>query len=280
MAGKRVLAAAAVGALLAAGCSAERGRPSPAPPSQEIRATDFADAEWHDAVFGTTVRLVGGRAEVDLDPVFYPGGVSWRLLDAPAYTDIDGDGDEDAAVGLRSAGGQTAATSWYLWLWQDGRAVQVRRPAVSVSRCEGPIESVTAKPGAIGVRLLVAGSPRDTCASGGSVPVTFEVGLRDGWPVRTSPAFGPVETCNPRDLTTELTPPGEVQLRVAGDPSAPAVADRTRYPAVLVDDLVVNPYRLPGRKPTDWHLVLALLPADTGPREVCGWAHVDELLPR
>ncbi|NUT50135.1 MAG: hypothetical protein HOV94_22910 [Saccharothrix sp.] len=265
--------AVVVGAL-AVGCTAQEPS-APGGSSAGMRAFDFGEAEWFDAMSGSTVRLAGGLAEQDPDPVVYPGGIAWRMLGPVAYTDIDGDGDEDAAAGLHGAGGQMFSSAWYLWLWQDGSAVQVRRPIAGVSRCEGPIESVTAKPGAISVRMLMT-EVADTCAGGGAVPVTYDVGLRDGWPVRVAPEFGPIELCNPRDLTDEVVPLGEVQLRVAGDERAPAVGERVRYSRVLINEIGASPY-LPGHDAENWRLALGVLDTDSGPRRVCGWARLAEL---
>ncbi|RSD08627.1 hypothetical protein [Amycolatopsis eburnea] len=256
--------------VLAAGCTA--GTPRPAELSKEIESFPFGDTEWYDAVVDTTLTLKGGLAHRETDGPEYPGGLDWRMLGPPAYTDIDDDGDEDAAVGLYSAGGQMVSQTWFVWLWTEHTAKQVRHPLAASSRCDGFIESVTAKRGAFSVRASLS-EEEDSCASGGGTPITYEVGLRGDWPVRTSPAYGPLETCNTREQTKQVTPARDLQLRVAADDASPPIGSRTRYDAVLVAplDLTVLP---DGKGNFEWLLVTAV----QGAEKVCGWARVADIV--
>ncbi|TWG12299.1 hypothetical protein FHX34_105166 [Actinoplanes teichomyceticus] len=255
----------------AAGC--DDAAPAPRAVSSEIRGFDFGAAEWVDAMSASTVQLTGGRAR--RAPAAAWGGMSWQMLGPSAYLDLDADGDEDAAVGLHSHGGQMFSFAWYIWLWQDGRAVQVRRPIAETSRCAGPIDSVTATPAGFQVRMLITEMGRDDCAGGGSVPVTYVVGIRDGWPVRVAPDFGPIETCNPHELTVPLSPPSAVQLRTAPDDAAPPIGSPARYATVLTTELAVSPY-LSAQERGDWLLVTAVA---AGGHRRCGWARADQVLP-
>ncbi len=270
----RVLLLASVGG--AAGCDAGSETPPP-PASQEIRSFAFDNAEWFDAMSASTVKLTVGLAKRASDSVA-PGGVSWRMLGPPAYADVDADGDEDAAVGLHSRGGQMFSFAWYIWLWQDGRAVQLRRPIAQTSRCGGPIDSVTGTPQGFKVSMLIAEMGPDDCAGGGSIPVAYVAGVRDGWPVRVAPDFGPLETCNPHELTVPLSPPPALQLRTAPDDGAPPIGSPTRYEAVLATELAVSPY-LTKEQRGDWLLVTAVLRERGAERRLCGWARADQLLP-
>jgi hypothetical protein len=105
-----------------------------------------------------TVRLKDGVARRGDDSGIGPlqGGGSWKIAGSPQYSYADGDGDEDAAVGLHTSGGQSANTNWYIWMWQGAAAVQVRPPIVSATRCDRPIESVRAVVGGFALSDLVA----------------------------------------------------------------------------------------------------------------------------
>lgn len=264
--------------MLAAAVGCDAGvEPPPRAVSTDIRRFDFGAAEWFDAMSASTAKLTDGLAKRPPDSVA-PGGVSWRMLGPPVYTDVDADGDEDAAVGLHTQGGQMFSFAWYVWLWQDGGAVQLRRPIAETSRCGGPIDSVSATPQGFEVRMLIAEMGPDNCAGGGSVPVTYVVGVRDGWPVRIAPDYGPIETCNPRELIVALTPPPALQLRTAPNDGAPPVGPPTRYETVLAAELAVSPY-LDEQLRGDWLLVAAVLDEGGGERRLCGWVRADEVLP-
>lgn len=268
----KVIALIATLGILAAGC--DSGEPRSAGLSKEIESFQFGDADWYDAVVDTTVTLKGGLARRATEVPEFPGGLDWRMLGPPAYTDIDADGDEDAAVGLYSAGGQMVSQTWFVWLWDGHTAKQVRHPIATSSRCERFIESVTAQGGAFSVRssILEAG---DACASGGRTPITYEVGLRDGWPVRTSPDYGPLETCNTHEQTKRVTPARDLQLRVAADDTSPPIGTRTRFDTVLVEQWQLT---LPpdGKPDYEWLLVTAV----RGPEKACGWTRVADVLGR
>ena len=256
--------------LLAAGCNS--GESPSHGVLRDIESFPFGDVEWYDAVVDTTVTLKGGLARRDTDDPMYVGGLDWRMLGPPAYSDIDGDGDEDAAVGLYSAGGQMVSEAWFVWLWENDTAKQVRRPIASSSRCDGFIESVTGKPAAFSVRLSLFEN-EDTCAGGGSIPITYDVGLRDGWPVRISPDYGPLETCNTREQVKQVIPARDLQLRVAAGDTAPPIGGRIRYNAVLVEqlDLTMTPDDMGYN---EWLLVTAVQDS----RRVCGWTRVADIL--
>jgi hypothetical protein len=256
--------------LLATSC--DSGSPRSGGLAKDIESFQFGDAEWYDSVVNTTVTLKGGLAHKDTDDPEYAGGLDWRMLGPPAYTDIDGDGDEDAAVGLFSGGGQMASETWFVWLWESHTAKQVRRPIAASSRCDKLIESVTAKRGAFTVRSSLF-EERDNCASGGSIPIVYDVGLRDGWPVRTAPNYGPLDTCNTREQTKQVTPARDLQLRVADDDTSPPVGARTRYDTVLVKD-----WELTRTPDGDGHGAWLLVTAVRDDERMCGWTRVADIL--
>ncbi|GGY93599.1 hypothetical protein GCM10010365_10300 [Streptomyces poonensis] len=235
--------------------------------SREIRKVDFANLEWFDSTFGSTVKLVDGSAwhAAGNDT----GGWQWNLLGRPQFADVDGDGHEDAVAGLASSGDMAMGQAWYVWLWRDGRAQQLRVPVVASTRCDRRIESVTAVPHGFEVQafLFVDG---DSCAGGGSVPITYVVGVRDGWPVRLRPQYGPLDTCDPGKLTVALHPQGKPVLYTSPDVRSPTVEPAAHYDALLVDEYAADPALSPE---LDWVLGIAV----SGDRRVCGWARADQV---
>lgn len=273
-----LLASLASFPLVLSGCSSGGDDPpAPEPPapsvtSREIRGFDFGNAEWFDPSVAETVTLEDGTyirgAGAAVSPM--SGGGEWRIVDGPRFSDADADGDEDAVVALATSGEQSANVGWYIWLWQDGTAVQLHQSIASTTRCSRPVEAVTAVPGGFEVRAYLFQDGMDNCAGGGAVPVTYVAGVRDGWPVRIRPDFGPIETCDPLVLTERTRPGGKVQLRVHPDGRAPEVEPARRYDSLRVDRYALDRYVAPERK---WALTLA----HRGEKVVCGWAHVDQL---
>jgi hypothetical protein len=240
---------------------------TPSVASREIRKVDFANLEWFERTSGSTVKLVDGSAWRAAG--IGSGGWKWKLLERPRFADVDGDGHEDAAAGLELGGDQAAAQAWYVWLWRDGRAQQLREPIVTASRCDRRIESVTAVPHGFKVQafLFVSG---DACAGGGSVPIAYVVGVRDGWPVRVRPHYGPMDTCDPGKLTVALRSQGKVVLYTSPDVRSPTVESAAHYDAFLVDEYFADPVLTPD---SDWGLGIAV----SGDRRVCGWARADQV---
>lgn len=235
--------------------------------SREIRKIDFSNLEWFDAVTASTAKLINGVARREADNE--SGRFEWQLSGPPRYADADGDGYEDAAVGLRANGAQLEAEAWYVWLWRGGQALQLRVPIAQTSRCSRPVESVTAVPEGFRVQVFMAVS-EDTCAGGGSVPITYVVGVRDGWPVRISPHYGPITTCDPRSLTATLHPVGTILLHTSPDVRSPSVEPAVNYDEILVDEYSADPELTPER---EWILGIAV----SGARRVCGWMRADQI---
>lgn len=255
-------------AALLAGCSASA---SPPAPSADIRSADLGGVEWFDSVESTTVKLTGGMSRPQAEMVPSASGFISRMIGPVVYADVDGDGDEDAAAGLQTEGGQRFSSVWHIWLWQDGKAVQVRQPIAEASRCDGAIESVVARPGAFAVSMVIR-DVDDPCSTNGSLPVSYEVGVRSGWPVRLRPEFGPVQTCNPRAQAKELTPAGKIQLHTWPDGRSPGIGEPARPGKVFVESLYVGDRE---DRATKWILVAA---EQQDGRRVCGWARYGEVV--
>jgi hypothetical protein len=256
------------------GCSPGGAAPKKPPPpsvtSRQIRSFDFGNAEWYDSGVLQTVQLKDGGADRgEGSPL--SGGGRWRLLDAPQFADVDGDGDEDAAAGLATSGEQSANTAWYIWLWQDGTARQLRRPIVSTTRCDRPIDGVRVVPGGFEVRMFMF-TEGDACAGGGVTPVTYVAAVRGGWPVRISPDFGPIAGCDPLALTVQVRLRKRIQLRVDADARAPAVEPAAVYDSILAGELTMSPY-LRIEDVGEWALVIAVRDG----KRICGFVRTSDI---
>ncbi|WP_405590033.1 hypothetical protein [Streptomyces sp. NBC_01190] len=234
--------------------------------SKEIRRIDFANLLWYDAMTASTVQLVNGFAQVTNSDL---GKLTWQVSGPPSYSDVDGDGHEDAAVSLKANRAQLVANAWYIWLWRGGRAQQLRLPIAQTSRCNRPIESVKAVPRGFKVQMFMS-VEEDDCAGGGSVPITYVAGVQHGWPVRIEPRYGPIETCDPRALTVALHPSRKILLFTAADARSPVVEPARRYEKFLVTEYDNNPELFPEQ---EWILGIAV----SGARRVCGWVSVDQI---
>jgi hypothetical protein len=234
-------------------------RPATSPlPGGGIRDFDFANAEWSLARTPQPVRFRNGTADL-------PDGAGHiRLLPPPVFADADGDGDLDAAVQVTLSNENYTDETWYAWLWQDGQAIQVRRPIAFGARCSDTVAGVTAAQGGFQVDMKIKRA-KDACASGGTVPVTYVVGVRDGLPVRVQPTIAPAEWCLPEEHTTELPPGTPAVPRLAPLPAAPVVPGATgSYAQIRLNS---------GKTDTDaaghrWYLALL---SGTDGSSLCGW---------
>jgi hypothetical protein len=252
---------------LLAGCGGGDGAKSPAPTAasptaldRSIRQFDFGNATWR--AWSMPVRLANKAATVPDD------GIVWRFAMAsePVYADVNGDGAEDAAAALSDdgGGGNARNTSWYVWLWENGTAHQLDTPVAQHTRCGPFTDAVRGVEGGFEV-LDKAWDASTTCAEGGAAPLTYVVGLRDGFLVRIRPRPAPLEVCNPRDLATPLrVRPGAVAY-LARDLNAPRLPDR-RYEHANVDT------RDDGGG--GWRLALVT----SGAERFCAWLRTDDVI--
>jgi hypothetical protein len=255
--------------LLAAlpGCAAprpgvpHRARFLPARLDRSIERYDFANATWESDAGRVT--LHGGHATLPVadDPE------TADITRGPVFSDVDGDGAEDAAIELHQ-GGQGYTMAWYVWLWRGGTAVQRAEPFIDFSRCSGQVDQVTAVPDGLQVEQEFA-NPDNPCATGGVVPITYTISLRNGFLVQVAPVLGQLP-CDPAYLTRPVTVPGPVTPRAAADDQAPALARDHRYPRAYV-----GTYEEPGSGAVGaWTDVL--LDDGTG-RAFCGYLHTTDV---
>jgi hypothetical protein len=234
-------------------------RPAPSPlPGGGIRDFDFANAEWSLVRTPRPVRFRNGTA--NLSDV--TGHV--RLLPPPIFADADGDGDLDAAVAVNLTDENYTDETWYAWLWQDGRAVQVQRPIAVGARCSDNVAGVTAGQGGFRVDMKIKRA-KDACAGGGTVPVTYVVGVRDGLPVQVQPTIAPAEWCLPEEHTTELPPGTPAVPRLAPFPEAPVVPGATGTYAQIRLNSSKTDTDAAGHR---WYLALL---SGTDGSSLCGW---------
>ncbi len=232
------------------------------PPAGDIRDVDFANAEWWMTRATGPIRLRDGTANLPDDAA--PDGIGGTFqLGLPVFADADGDGDLDAAVGVNLTSGNYAGQTWYAWLWQNGGAVQVRRPIVSGGRCADTVGRVTAAQDGFQVEVKIKRA-KEECAAPGT-PVTYVVGVRDGLPVRVQPAIAPAEWCLPEEHTTELPPGTSAVPRLAPMPDAPKVACASGpYSQIRLNTLKSDTDAAGHR----WYLALL---SGTDGSTLCGW---------
>jgi hypothetical protein len=256
--------------LAAASCSA-RGPARPIPvvvesslPAESVlqRRFGLADARWYDE--GVYRQLRDGRAESDPDPADPSQSYEFRIDGDPVFTDLDGDGDADAAAETFSASGgvNSYSTRVYLWLWNGRRAEQIHLPVFYGGRCGDQIASLRPDPGGLRVDALLK-TPETSCAEGGTVPVSWVVSVRQGFPLRLRPRLSAAVWCNPADFDVNVPPGYHPIARAAPDAGAPPLPVGDRYESV----------RLSRRTEADprgvtWHL--ALLTSPDGATD-CGW---------
>jgi hypothetical protein len=229
---------------------------------KSIERYDFADATWESDAGRVT--LHGGHGTV---PVADDSQTA-EIRRGPVFSDVNGDGAEDAAVELYEEGSQNYSGAWYVWLWQDGTAVQQQEPFIDFSRCSGQVDSVTAVAGGFQVKQEFA-NPDNPCSTGGVVPITYTISVRDGFLVQVAPVLGELP-CDPAYLTVPVTVPKPVTPRAAEDDKAPALAHDHRYPHAYVGS-----YETPeAGEVKPWTNVL--LDDGTNP-PFCGYLHTSDV---
>ncbi|MGC5629667.1 hypothetical protein ACPYO6_15640 [Georgenia sp. Z1344] len=204
-------------ALPADGSGADEPTDAPATeePGASIRDVDLAAQSWRQALTGESVVPAEGD-----------GLRQFTVSDAVAYADVDGDGHEDAAASLQVLDGNAYEETWYVWRWdpESQAAVQVESPIARQSGCGDDVLSVTGEGEVFVVveELRPAGSAAP-CVDGGTIPVTRQVTLEDGWPVLAGGMSGEGGICPQVEYAgDEMWPAGDVEIHAAPtDGSAP-----------------------------------------------------------
>lgn len=211
-----------------------------------IREVDFGELEWTDTHTGTTVTLRDGEGEVrPEDPV------TVVLTGDPAYTDLDGDGDEDALVTLT---GDPDGTEWwshtYAWLWDEeaGAATQVWPALTDDVRCGNVTQDIEAEDGTITVTFLDRRAGGEPCAEEPTVESTRVVELSGTWAYQVEPFRSALGECG--EVASALLTPAEAQLPGAGlhgapDEEVPLVASWDEIDRVALPDEAMRDWGLP-----------------------------------
>lgn len=256
------------GCLVVGGCadsdSAEPGgsAASPIKLDQSIRQFDFGNTTWVVEHPDVQVHLTDGNGTRQYEDLT----IFYQLFGEPAYADVDGDGDEDAAVGITDNGGGNGANSiWYVWLWQDGTAKQLSaQPFAFHTRCSGRVDAVQPVPEGFEV-LDAIWDGSTSCAAGKAKPFSYVISVRDGFLVQVKPRLAPLEMCHPaRQTRRGPAPPGLVGY-LAPDERAPRLAPR-EYREVRFSESA-GPEE-------EWTLVLL----STDDEDFCGWVRTSEII--
>lgn len=202
-----------------------------------IRSFDFGNALWHDYTEVALSRRSGTNAVPIDDQVLLVNGRNeqGRLgpysINAATFADADGDGDEDALVGLNIEN-NAASTTYYLWRWQGGRAEQIRFPAYYSLRCGPQARQISPHRDGFEIRANVR-LPDEPCAADPTVPLRLIVGLRDGYPTQLSPLYGYADHCVREGMLSTLAA-RQLQVRVAPEDAAPVLTDIRPGDRILV----------------------------------------------
>lgn len=246
--------------LMAVGCTDDEPRPVESTKlDQGIRTFDFRNAVWFEY---PDLESHEDGGEVPLRNGEYQRGGSdpFRLGYGPVFADADHDGDEDAVLALE-LGGQGVRLSWYLWVWQDDTAEQVRYPFLRYSRCDYAATEV--RPVADGFEVQTAvPKPERVCAEGATIPVSYIIGVKDSYPVRLRPEKGAPQTCDrPGTVPARVNMP--LSPRVAPEAAAPVIGTPRRY-----DEVTYLPHYRETSASGVWYLGMFV----AGQEKICGWA--------
>ncbi|OZV81745.1 hypothetical protein CA850_11360 [Micromonospora echinospora] len=222
-----------------AGCSSPRtDDKQPDNLDQSIRSFDFKNALWLDypvdeAPALLQLKLEDGKFLGSINSPSSHGEIhTYELSGSPVFADVDGDGDEDAALALQSAD-QGGLLSWYIWIWQDGSAQQLHYPFYRHSRCDAGETEV--HPAEAGFRVSTFLKSRQAaCAEPPTKSYQYVVGLRDSYPVRVRPIPGaPDKDCFAEGMK-EAAVRSPVTARVAPEEAAPEIEEAKVYDRVEV----------------------------------------------
>lgn len=158
-----------------------------------IEHFDFANAAWYDAQTGTTLKPGSNSSPAS--------GSAWWKVDAASqgnptqYTDLNGDGYEDAVAWLTTGKGTDYWHYAYVWLWDPSTrtAHQLNYPITDDKNCGNSTKSLTVSGATITTTRLIRQS--QACNEQPSHEVTNTIALENGIPVRTSPVRASVLPC-------------------------------------------------------------------------------------
>ncbi|GAA1731912.1 hypothetical protein [Brachybacterium phenoliresistens] len=245
--------------------------PAASPDGPTIRDADLASVPWRESVH-----------EMVLTPATHEGLRTIVVAPQVEYTDVDGDGHEDAFAALEITDGQGFEQIWYIWLWdpEAEEPVQVENPIARMARCGDSIHEISSAEGAFVVTesLRLQDGLEQDCASDGPVQVTRQVTVVDGWPVLTGGMQGHGGICPQRDGTDAQFP---VEDYVLQDAPAEGGAALTDPPPLTFGE--VDVWGTPWLFRPHWMLVHVGFDNPVGGPEVieggytpCAWVHLED----
>lgn len=204
------------------------------PAAQTIRDFDFANATWQDERNFSEVPLTDGAFTGEY-------GQEWTYTDDVVYTDVDGDGHEDALAALGQQDGAGLAIQWFLWRWvpeADGGAGAPEQmvDAVALSaRCGNHVHEVAAGEGAFTVTESVRMFSDDiACSDDPPRQRTRSVAVEDDLLVQVAPVRGYGGVCGTRVNNEVDQAPASWQVRLAPGQDAPLVTDIDQVSGAVV----------------------------------------------
>lgn len=262
--------------------SAAPTTPSPSSTSSGIRAVDFGEQTF-DGIFGYEgdegqVRLRGGKGSFGMGGATtlkdHPG-----LKDLPRYSDVDGDGDEDALVSVESTQGNGVSLQVFVWLWDQkaGRAVQQLPAVVNDGRC-GDFTTGLKVTGQGRISITYADKSRDpgSCAETPSVTSTRVVSVRGDRPVvQVEPFLSTLDWCNPAEANDDVWRPDQSGPGFKGLYAGPSRSSGLLVPADQIAYYnTVDPSQnaeLDTPFVLVWYMPKGRTIDDLGDRWPCGW---------
>ncbi|WP_392426285.1 hypothetical protein [Barrientosiimonas humi] len=244
-----------------------------------IRTVDFGEQTF-DGIFGyeDNVRLRGGKGSFSMDGATtlkdHPG-----LKKLQRYSDVDGDGDEDALVSVESTQGNGVSLQVFLWLWDQkaGRAVQQLPAVVDDGRC-GDFTTGLRADGSGRITITYADKARDPgpCSVTPSVTSTRVVSVPGDRPmVQVEPFLSTLDSCNPAEASDDVWRPDQSGPEFKGLYAGPSRSSGLLVPADQIAYFnTVDPSRnaeLDTAFVLVWYMPKGLTIDDLGGRWPCGW---------
>ncbi|MGP9487784.1 hypothetical protein ACT3UA_08525 [Glutamicibacter sp. 363] len=199
------------------GCSsapmAPPSEPSDLPPEsptpQTLRDFDLDNAQWeikegYGAKKSTALQFKDGKATINT--------AEYSVGDV-VYSDLNGDGVEDALAPIEMLDGNSFSSHWFIWLAEVDQPEQLPHPVAASRSCGDFINEVTAVPGGIEItetRRTIFDADH-SCAEGGTWEETRTIAVEQFgedkiWlPVQTSPERGYGGVCN-EELPGDVMP--------------------------------------------------------------------------
>ncbi|MGO2053089.1 hypothetical protein CQ010_00135 [Arthrobacter sp. MYb211] len=183
--------------------------PSESPAAPSLREFDLDNALWelsdgYGSEESTALQFKNGKANLNT--------AEYSIGDV-VYSDMNGDGVEDALAPVEMLDGNSFSSLWFIWLAAIEQPEQLIHPVAASRSCGDFINEVTAIPGGIEItetRRTIFDEDR-SCAEGGTWEETRTIAVEQFgedkiWlPVQTGPERGYGGVCN-EELPGDVVP--------------------------------------------------------------------------